>query len=134
MRAKDVEVTGDWTGAEGEVVVPFPGPRSTISSATKYRSTWIVASLEALRTHGHYERFLSVLDEYRAEILSSIAGGWLPMPVVCAHYRACDALGLSDAEIGEMIEGPGARVRRAWHARLIATADQDQVEPWTVLS
>ena len=134
MGAKEIEVTGDWASAEGEPVVPLPGPRSTISTATKYRSTWIVASLEALRAHGHYERYLSVLDEYRDEILSSIAGGWLSMPAACAHYRACDALGLSEAEIAEMIGGPGARVRRAWHGRLIATADQERVESWTVLS
>jgi hypothetical protein len=133
MRAKEIEVAHDWTGAPGEAVVPFPGPRATISPATKFRSTWVVSSLEGLRNHGHYERFLNVLTEHREEILSSIAGTWLPMPVAYAHYKACDALGLSDAEHAAMIRGPGARVRRAWYARLIAAADQAKVDPWTVL-
>jgi hypothetical protein len=116
-----------------EAIVPLPGPRAKIRPTTAYRSTWVVSSLDALRSFGHFERYLDAVREHRDEILSCVAGTWLPMPVVSAHYRACDTLALSEDEITEMVRGPGARVRRAWHSRLIAAADQAKEDPWTVL-
>lgn len=122
--------------ADEEVIVPFPGPRSTIPPATAYRSTWVVSSLDALRFHGHFERYLEALHEHREEILACIAGTWLPMPVVSAHYRACDALRLSEAQVIEMGQGPGVRVRRAWFARFIAAGETEgaREDPWTILA
>jgi hypothetical protein len=117
-----------------EVIVPFPGPRASIPPATAYRSTWVVSSLDSLRYHGHFERYLEALREHREEILSCIAGTWLPMRVVSAHYRACDALTLSEAQVIEMGQGPGVRVRRAWYARFIAAAEGAKEDPWTILS
>jgi hypothetical protein len=117
-----------------EAIVPLPGPRSKIPPATAYRSTWVVSSLDTLRAHGHYERYLGELREHRDEILSCVAATWLPMPVVRAHYRACDALKLSDEEIASMALGPAARIRRAWNARIIAAAEHAKEDPWPVLA
>jgi hypothetical protein len=120
-------------GAHEEIIVALPGPREKIPPATAYRSTWVVSSLDALRFHGHYQRYLGVLREHRDEILSCVAGSWLPMPIVRAHYRACDALDLSEDQISQITRGPGARVRRAWYSRLIAAAEQAQKDPWSIL-
>lgn len=117
-----------------EAIVPLPGPRSSIPPATAYRSTWVVSSLDALRSHGHFESYLGELREHRGEILSCVAGTWLPMPVVRAHYQACDALALTEEQITEMALGPGARVRRAWYSRLIVAAEKSKGDPWTVLA
>jgi hypothetical protein len=117
-----------------EAIVPLPGTRGQIPPASAYRSTWVVSSLNSLRYHGHFERYLGALREHRDEILSCVAGTWLPIPVAHAHYRACDALGLSDAQIAELVRGPGAQVRRAWYARLIAAAEQAKENPWAMLA
>jgi hypothetical protein len=117
-----------------EVIVPLPGVRASIPPATAYRSTWVVQSLDTLRHHGLFDRYLASLREHREEILSCIAGTWLPMPVVCAHYRACDSLGLSETQMTEMLRGPGVRVRRAWYASLIAAAEGAKEDPWSILS
>jgi hypothetical protein len=121
-------------GVNEEVIVPLPGPRALIPLATAYRSTWVVQSLDTLRHHGLFDRYLAALREHREEILSCIAGTWLPMPVVTAHYRACDSLGLSEMQITEMLRGPGVRVRRAWLARLIVAAEGAKEDPWSILA
>jgi len=119
-------------GGQEEAIVPLPGTRAQIPPATAYRSTWVVSSLNSLRYHGLFERYLGELREHRDEILSCVAGTWLP--VARSHYRACDALGLSDAQIMEIVRGPGAQVRRAWYARLIAAAEQANENPWAMLA
>lgn len=98
--------------------------------ATAFRSTWIVSSLEALRTSEHWDAYLASLRNHREEILSAVAGSWIPMDVACAHYRACDALGLSSAEVVAVVER--GDVRRAWWAPYIALAKRAS-SPWEVL-
>ena len=129
-----LEFAGAAVDPQEEAIVPLPGPRAKIPPVTAYRSTWVVSSLDGLRSHGHFERYLGGLREHRGEILSCVAGTWLPMPVVRAHYQACDALGLSEEQITEMALGPGARVRRAWYSRLIAVAEKSHGDPWSVLA
>lgn len=89
-----------------------------------------MSSLEALRASGHWDRYVASLFEHREEILSAVAGAWLPMEVACAHYRACDALGLSTDEIIAMVGGRGD-IRRAWYAPYIALAKRAD-SPWEV--
>ena len=117
-----------------EVIAPLPGPRAKILPTTAYRSTWVVSSLDALRAHGHFERYLAALSAHRDEIISCVAGTWLPIAVVSTHYRACDALMLPESEITAMVRGGAARLRQAWYSRLIAAADSAQEDPWTVLA
>jgi hypothetical protein len=123
------------TGGEEEAIVPLPSPRTSISRATAYRSTWVVSSLESLRCAGHIDRYLAGVDkQHRDRILSCVAGEWLPMAVVSAHYRACDALGLSNLEMNSMSRGPGSHVRSAWFSNYIAAADKAKDSPWTIVS
>jgi hypothetical protein len=123
------------TGGEEEVIVPLPTPRSSIPRATAYRSTWVVSSLESLRTAGLLERYLAALDDrHHEEILSCVAGAWLPMALVRAHYLACDTLAISNLEMAAMKRGPGGHVRRAWFTNYIAAADKAKDSPWTILS
>lgn len=82
-----------------EILVPFPETMAQAPRATLCRSTLLVASMQALRRHGHYERYERVVSPAHLEtITSAVAGVWLPIEVGVAHYGACDALGLSTAE------------------------------------
>jgi hypothetical protein len=115
----------DESGRENDASVERP------ARATAFRSTWIVSSLDALRESGHWDRYVASLSVHRELILSTVAGVWLPMEVACAHYRACDGLGLSTSEVVAMVGGKGD-VRRAWYAAYIALATR-AASPWEVL-
>jgi hypothetical protein len=117
-----------------ELLVPFPAARARVPMATQFRSTWLNSSLVALRERGHFERYVSFLPETdRAAILESVAGTWLPIYVAVAHYRACDALGLSKREAWEL----GMEVTRRAYGTSLALAfrlaKQAGVTPWSVL-
>ncbi len=117
----------------GEPFVALPAPRERIPLATSIRSTWLGSSLRSLRERGHYERYLALLPEdARGPILEAVAGMWLPMSLGVAHYRACDALGLSKRESWEI----GVEVTRRVHgtslALAIRLARQVGVTPWSI--
>jgi hypothetical protein len=103
--------------------------------ATQFRSTWLGSSLLALRERNYFERYSSLLPEaHRAPILEAVAGAWLPIDVCVAHYRACDALGLSKREAWEI----GMEVTRKVHGTSLALAfrlaKQAGMTPWSILA
>ena len=111
------------------VVLAFP---ESVRAATEFRSTWVVSSLEGLRAHGHYERYLKLLRGHRDEIVDCVAGAWLPMSVVRSHYEACDALGLRADDVARMARD-GGTVRRTWHAHIISAAQRPDANVWYIL-
>ena len=116
-----------------EVVLPFRVPRERVPDAHLVRSTWLSSSILALRERGDYERYLALLEpEYRAQIVGSIAGVWLPTEVALAHYRACEALGLSDEEICSRSAQVTRRVHQASLAVALRLAREAGVSPWTL--
>ncbi|WP_394825260.1 hypothetical protein [Pendulispora albinea] len=90
-----------------EIVVALDVPRNRLPPTTKFRSTWIVASQNALRNCGYFDRYLSLLPEaHRQALTTTVVGGWLPIEVALAHYLACDRMGLDTdaiAQIGEIL-------------------------------
>ncbi|WP_394845778.1 hypothetical protein LZC95_53210 [Pendulispora brunnea] len=83
-----------------ETVVALDVPRNRVPPTTKFRSTWIVASQNALRDCGFFDRYTKLLSQVHREILlTTVVGTWLPMSLAMAHYTACDALGLSQDDI-----------------------------------
>ncbi|HKP55834.1 MAG TPA: hypothetical protein VJV78_03910 [Polyangiales bacterium] len=102
------------------LVLPFPDP---ITAATEFRSTWLTSSLEGLRHHGHFERYVKLLASHREEILTSVAASWVPIAVARAHYDACELLALDADQIDAMARAGGS-VRRAWYATAIAGAQR----------
>jgi hypothetical protein len=78
-----------------QIVVPFPETLDRAPEVTLCRSTLLLASIHALRHHGHYERYESLVAPEHLEIIrSTVAGVWLPVVVGIDHYRGCDGLGL----------------------------------------
>jgi hypothetical protein len=110
---KSVPVRPPAGNDQGEPILHLPGSRKSIPNTTAFRSTWVVSSLESLRSGGHWDRYLEKLVDHHGEVLSCVAGVWLPIGVARAHYRACDALGLSSEEVTALGQGPGGQVRRA---------------------
>jgi hypothetical protein len=117
----------------GTPFVPLPGPRASIPQVTHFRSTWVVSSLEGIRARGHFERYQAFLGRHRDEILSCIAGVWLPIDVAKEHYQACEQLGISDDEYGAMAM-EGSQVRTSWNARIVAETSAPEATPWTAFT
>lgn len=120
--------------AAEEVLLPLPSAREDVPPVTEFRSTWIVSSLTGLRSNGHFEAYSRALRSYRTELLSCVAGSWLPMHVVRAHYEACQTLGFSEQDALSMAVGEGGEVRRTWHASVIGAAKRDDATPWAVFA
>jgi hypothetical protein len=117
-----------------EVVVPFRMPRDQVTVATAFRSTWLSASLDGLKSHGHYPRYLQLLaPEHHDPILHSIAGVWLPIEIALAHYAACDALGLTQAQQVAMGREVLKRLRKTIFSLALHAARDVGITPWNLI-
>ena len=116
-----------------ELILRFPADRETISHATHFRSTWLFSSLEALRARGHFDDYRRHLRSHEETILSALVGVWLPMEVARAHYDACDALRLSEAEQVAMGDAVGGRMRGTLLSTAVRAARGAGVTPWTIM-
>jgi hypothetical protein len=114
----------------GEIFLPFrtPKPR-TVSEA---RSTLIIAGIQTLRAQGHYDRYIELLPpNARQEIISLVAGIWIPGELALGHYRNMDRLALPTS----MIEAIGAEVAQRGARTVLkraATTPTDRT-PWRML-
>ena len=82
-----------------EILIPFPATLAAEPSTTHCRGMLLSASFNAIKSHGHLERYLVALPtQYATPITTAIASEWIPVEVVLAHYRACEALLLSVEE------------------------------------
>jgi hypothetical protein len=117
-----------------DAVVPFRVPRNQVRPTFEFKSTWLSASLDTLRARGHFARYLELLpSEHHDPILRSIAGVWLPTEICYAHYRACDALGLTVAEQLMMGRGVLDRMQKTIFSLAFRVAKEAGVTPWTML-
>jgi hypothetical protein len=80
-------------------------------SVTHVRGSLIVSSLQGLRELGFYERYLEHLPaSARDSVLFAIAASWLPLETAMAHYAACEAMKLSNDELGTIGQNVSARI------------------------
>jgi hypothetical protein len=91
-----------------------------------------VSSLQALRERGHFERYSENLTRHREEILTCVAGTWIPMHIARAHYQACEALGLTLAEQLEMGKSVGDRAQGSLLATAVKAARGAGATPFTI--
>jgi hypothetical protein len=98
------------------------------------RSTLIVSSIQALRTHGYFDAYLAQLGPLSQEMISLIAGVWIPLDLGLEHYRAADRLGLDT----RIIDGLGAdvseRISKTMWAFVVRVSRETGVNPWTALA
>jgi hypothetical protein len=94
----------------------------------------LLGSIAALREAGHEATYRASLPHEARETLTMlIAGTWIPLDVALAHYRACDALGLtSDAQV-ELGRSTLSRTKGSILGTALRLAQDAGVTPWSVL-
>jgi hypothetical protein len=102
--------------------------------ATEVRSTLVLASMQALRVHGLFDRYSEALAPVdRDRLVTMVAGVWIPMSLALAHYTACDTLGMSMGEQVTMGRDVGARVQGSLLGIVVRAAKGAGATPWTPL-
>jgi len=114
----------------GEVILAYrtPKPRPVIQA----RSTLIVSAIQTLRAHGIYDRYSELLSPgLRQEMMSLVAGLWIPGELALEHFRTMDKLGLSKSTI----EAVGAEVaeRGAKTTLAVVPGAKSERDPWKML-
>lgn len=118
--------------SESEAIVDFPCPLQPISAI---RSTLLTSSLASLRSRGLLPRYEAAQQSpHRETILRCVAGEWLPLDVGFAHYRACDALGLSPELQVEIGKDVSRRIHDTFLSTVAKLARGAGVTPWLLLS
>ncbi|MGZ3449392.1 MAG: hypothetical protein ACXVEF_07315 [Polyangiales bacterium] len=118
-----------------EVVAPFRFPRGSAPPVTGVRSTLVTASLQGMRAMGWEERYYAALPaELHAEVRGLVAGQWLPVSLALHHYRACDAMGLSQEEIHQIGETVSRRTQDTFVGTILRTAAGAGATPWHLYS
>jgi hypothetical protein len=119
-----------------EQLVPFPGgSRSHVSPTTQFRSTWLSTSLRSLRSRELLDAYLAHLPaKHHDAVLNAVVGVWLPIDVGVAHYAACDALHLPNAEIVAIGREATTQVHGTVLATFVRLAKGAGANPWTVLT
>jgi hypothetical protein len=105
-----------------------------LTRVTSFRSTLVISSLATLQERGLTARYFELLaPPQRERVRTTIAGVWLPTELVVSHYRACDSLGLSQAEQLDIGRAVGVRIRGTLLGTLVGLAREGGVSPWTFL-
>jgi len=110
-----------------EIVVPFRTLKPSLVTAA--RSTLLVSAMQALRARGLYERYVELIaPNARNEIMSLVAGVWIPGEVALEHYRTMDRLGLTASEI----EAIGAEVNQRGSKTVLKRTPASEADrtPW----
>jgi hypothetical protein len=114
-----------------EVIVPFEHA-GAVPLATAVRSTLIVSSMQTLRSHGHFDAYVARIDPVmREELLSLIAGTWVPIALGDAHYSACAKLGLDDKTIDSFGAEVAERSNRSVFSLVLKLSRETGATPWT---
>jgi hypothetical protein len=118
-----------------EWVIPFEVPPDRVALVSRVRSTLVASSIEAVRERGLFDRYAALLPQaYRAMVLESIAGTWLPLEAGVAHYRAIDGLALGASEVLDAGRSVAEKVQGTVFATLARLATGAGVTPWTAMS
>jgi hypothetical protein len=92
-------------------------------SVVQVRGSLIVSSLAALRANNMYDRYFACLPADQHErVLYVVAASWLPVDVALAHYKACDSMQLTEAELDTMGRNVSARIMGTFLGTLLRTA------------
>lgn len=117
--------------AESVVILPFP---VHVEPVRELRTTVIVSSLAVLRAGGHFDRYVANLPpEARELLVHTVAGAWIPIELGLIHYRACDALNLSPAEVAANGRAVFDKAKGTLLGTMVRMAREVGATPWTVL-
>jgi hypothetical protein len=86
---------------------------AVVRPVTAVRNNVLQASLTLLRDKGLYERYAKLVEPaILRELTTNISPRWVPIDVVHAHYRACDAMALSTDELERLGQEAGQHARK----------------------
>jgi hypothetical protein len=118
-----------------EPFLPFAAQREILGEVTHVRSTLVTASLQALRQRGLYASYLARLDpSYADEIVTTVAGAWLPLTLGQAHYGACNVLEVEEGLVIDVGMEVGDRVHGTFLGAMLRSARTVGATPWTALA
>ncbi len=114
-----------------ETLVTLP---SSLVPVSEVKGLLILQSIGSLRAEGLFERYEQCLEpSFRAPVLQCVAGQWLLVRIAAAHYRACDALGLSPQAQQRLGRGTAEGVSRHL-SRVAALVTRGLgITPWALL-
>lgn len=114
-----------------EIVLPFPEPIPVLKHV---RSTLLIGGVDSLRAAGLAESYTAVAPpDVQSAIAAAVAGMWLPLDLAIAHYRACDALGLSNDSAIQLGRETFARTKGLLLGAATGLARGTGVTPWTLI-
>jgi hypothetical protein len=117
-----------------ESMVALRHPRERIPPVARVRSTMVISSLRGLGERGLLDAYRERLPAaFHEPILGAIAGEWLGIEVATAHYRACDALGLTVPEQVAMGASVGDALNGTFLGAIVRMARGAGVTPWLAL-
>lgn len=115
-----------------EIVLPFRSAHP--KHVTEARSTLIVSGIQTLRAHGLYEQYADLLTpQLRQDIMSLVAGLWIPWELAFEHYRTMDKLQLSKSTIEAIGAEVAERGAKTVLTRGPALSRQPDPTPWDML-
>jgi hypothetical protein len=117
-----------------EYVAVYPLPPTLVRSVVSGRSTLLCSGIASFRSRGLLDRYLAGLpDSLREEMANLIAGVWLPVSTVNAHFAAAEQLGLSAEEAFAIGVESGTRTQQTVLKTLTRLAAGAGADPWTAL-
>lgn len=106
---KQYEIIADHQSAHGPMV-------------TQVRGSLIASSLATLRANDFFDRYITHLPaQHHDQVLYVIAATWVPIDVAMAHYGACDAMQLTDAELELMGRSVSEKLTNTFMGTLVRT-------------
>ena len=119
---------------DGETICVIPEPPRKAARVSAVRSTLVTSGLGTLRAKNLFERYLAALaPKHRETAMSTVAGVWIPVDFMLAHYAAYDALHLSHEEVRTMGRAIGDRLGESTLQALRRLATGAGVSPWIAL-
>ncbi len=110
-------------------------PPPSLHSTTHFRSTWVLASLQAVRERGFGAAYLANLPPAHHEAITlGVASQWFPIDLVLAHYRACDGLGLTADQQTAFGRDVALKMQRTILGTAVRVAKNAGVTPWTIFA
>lgn len=116
--------------ATREILIPHDRSRGELRAV---RRMLVQSSIAELKLIDCYERYCAHIEqESLREITEQIGPGWLSVELAMAHYRACDAAGIDDAQLEHLGATAGEKLART----LTVTASggpEGARSPWSLV-
>ena len=105
------------------------------ATVTHVRGALLASSLQVLKDIEVFEQYRKLHPAAMHEpVLHALAMSWVPIDVAVAHYRACDALALSDAKMQTLAHSLSHRYSDSIFGTMLRTSRKAGIDgPWMAL-